>query len=56
MNPFLMFLIRAALGFGLAYFIMRIYVKQSHLGWTLIMAAFLVGMAYLAERLRKNRD
>ncbi len=56
MNPVLKFTLRAAVGLGLAYFMMRIYIKQNNIGWTLVMAAFLVGMAYLAERLRKNRE
>ncbi len=56
MNPIAKFALRAAMGLGLAYFIVRIYIKKSDPVLTLIMAAFLIGMAYLAERLRKNRE
>ena len=56
MNPLAKFSLRAAVGLGLAYFIVRIYVKRNNLLLTLVMAAFLIGMAYLAEHLRKNRE
>ncbi len=56
MNPFAKFALRAAVGFGLAYFIVRIYVKKNDLLLAVVVAAFLVGMAYLAERIRRNRE
>ena len=56
MNPFAKFALRAGVGLALAYFIVRIYIKKNDPVMTLIGAAFLVGMAYLAERMRKNRE
>jgi len=40
----------------LAYFLVRFYLKKSDAALTLVLAGFVVGLAYLAEWLRRGRN
>lgn len=56
MNPMAKLALRGITGFILAWFITRFYVNRTDWFLTIIVAAFIVGMAYLAERVRRNRE
>lgn len=55
MSPFLKFLIRALLGVGLAIVISRFFFRRLTVG-TVLIAVFLVGMAYVSEYTRKKQQ
>ncbi len=50
------FLIRAAVGTAAAYAAMRIFHPEAHAGYSLVLAGVLVGVAYIVEKLRKDRE
>ena len=50
------FALRASVGLVLAYFLVRFYLKKSDAAFTLVLAGFVVGLAYLAEWLRRGRN
>ena len=55
MSPFVKFLIRALLGVGLAILISRFFFRRLTVG-TILIAVFLVGMAYLSEYARGKKQ
>lgn len=55
MNPWLKLAVRVAGGLIVAFFLTYFYRGRSDPALTLILTGFMVGMAYLAERLRKDR-
>lgn len=55
MHPFIKFTIRAVLGVIGAILIARLFWKVFDLTWVVILAVFMVGLAYAAERMRNNR-
>lgn len=56
MHPALKFALRASVGLVLAYFLVRFYLKKNDAAFTLVLAGFVVGLAYLAEWLRRGRN
>jgi hypothetical protein len=55
LSPFVKFLIRALLGVGLAILISRFFFRRLTYG-TILIAMFLVGMAYVSEYARKKKE
>jgi hypothetical protein len=55
LSPFVKFLIRALLGVGLAIIISRFFFHRLTVG-TILIAIFLVGMAYVSEYARKKHQ
>ena len=56
MNPWVKLVVRVVGALVLAYLATLFYRGRSQPVLTLALAGFMVGMAYLAERLRKNRE
>jgi uncharacterized membrane protein YccC len=55
MNKILIFLIRAVVGIAIAFILLRMFYPQSDKIYVPLLAAFLVGIAYLAEYLRRGK-
>ncbi len=56
MHRFTIFLIRALLGAMFAVLLVRMFYPQKPVGYTIGLAAFMVGMAYYFEYIRKNKS
>jgi|GEM_PF-4414160 len=56
MNPWVKLAVRVVGGLIVAYLATLFYRGRSDPALTLALAGFMVGMAYLVERLRKNRE
>jgi hypothetical protein len=54
-NPFILFVLRALLGLGIAFLLMRIFHPAAPAWVTVLLAAALVGFAYVLETLRKRK-
>ena len=55
MSPLVKFIIRALLAVGLAILISRFFFRRLTVG-TILIAVFLVGMAYISENVRKKKE
>ena len=55
MNQFSVFIIRAVVGLAFAAIITRMFHGRINPGYVLGLAIIMVGLAYLAEYLRKRR-
>ena len=55
MNPFSIFVIRAVVGLAFAAVITRMFHGRINPGYVVGLAVIMVGLAYLAEYLRKRR-
>jgi len=56
MHPVVKFIIRAVGGLIIGYALARVFWKTTDLRWAPVMAAVLVGLAYSAEWVRKQRE
>ncbi|MFZ5570926.1 MAG: hypothetical protein ACOZF0_10995 [Thermodesulfobacteriota bacterium] len=56
MHRFSVFLIRAVLGVMFAILLVRMFYPQKPIGYSIGLAAFMVGMAYYFEYIKKHRD
>ena len=55
MTPFIIFAIRAVLGIVFAILVMRIFHPEAGMVTVMIVAALMVGLAYVLESFRKRK-
>ena len=55
MNPAIKFIIRAVVGIVGAFFLTRVFLKTTDIGWTIGLAVLLVLLAYILERVRREK-
>jgi uncharacterized membrane protein HdeD (DUF308 family) len=56
MHPFVLFMIRAVLGVGIAILITRMFRGSAGTAYVAGLAIILVGLAYVLEYFRKRRN
>jgi hypothetical protein len=56
MNQFSIFFIRAVLGAGFAVLMTRIFFGRTSIGFVVVLAILLVGMAYFTAYLRRRKQ
>jgi FtsH-binding integral membrane protein len=55
MNPTTKFIIRAVIGLIGAFFLTRVFLKTTEIGWTIGLAVLLVLLAYILEKVRREK-
>ena len=55
MSPLNTFIIRAVVGILGAIFLTRVFLRTAGWGWTVVLAAVLVILAYILERVRREK-